>query len=240
MYLPIIGLLFAAANFLHFLISKTSFRKPIKTILTGSIVLGYGAVSWIQAGVWYNTESLFIQAADVTKGNYIAHTSLAIYYLEHNENKKAWFHYQMARESNPKYENMYMAIESILIKQKKYDALNIVVGDMLKAGVNVEDGERMLAQIMVNKSQYDEAVIRFQHFLAHHPDDEQSLYGIGYAYYRLKKNDLALYYLLKLEKRVNGSFKLMELLGDIYHAKGDEERASYYHSLAKEIKDISK
>jgi len=234
MYLPLLGLVFIAVNFAKFITSKTRLNKIQLRFFAVALLFGYGIVSWVQAEVWNDTESLFLHATKVTKGNYIAHASLAIYYLNHNESKKAWIHYTEARKINPKYPTLYSAISTILVKQKKLKAALLVTEDMLKAGVNIQNGERASAEIMVNLGRLDDAKLAFQRALALDPDDARSIYEISYTCYRLNKYDEALAYLHKLSSDFARDSKVLRLFGDIYAAKGNKDKANYYYALAKE------
>jgi len=234
MYLPIIGLLIILMEFVQFINEKTRFKPVILKVAGVAIILIYSGMSWVQAGVWKNTETLFLHANTVTQDNYIADASLALYYLDKGENDKAWGYYQRARKIEPKFATLYTGTTFELLKQKNYGAVVLVNRQMIEAGVRVGDGYRVIAQIMLNAGQVKYSIENFQKALEINRNDYDSLYGIGYAYYKLKNYDHALTYLQHLEDLQYNYPKLLHLIGDIYMAKGEKNLAMHYYSLSRQ------
>ncbi|MEJ2361718.1 MAG: tetratricopeptide repeat protein, partial [Gammaproteobacteria bacterium] len=218
-------------EFIKYIQHKKILGATTLKIMYGTILLLYGGTAWVQAGVWKDTESLFLHANKVTKNNYIADSSLALYYLGKHENTKAWEYYQLARKVEPKYATLYTAITYELLKQNKYSAVVLVNRQMIQAGVRVEDGYRIIGQVLLNAKKYKKSISSFQQALDLNPEDYYCLYGIGYAYYKIQKYDLALSYLHRIETTQYKETKLMQLFGDIYMRKGNNKLANYYYSL---------
>lgn len=232
MYLPIIGLLLAIVQLLRSLSQKITFSKLSPRILGGTLLFVFGMVSWVQASVWKNTETLFLHAADVTRDNYIAHTSLAIYYLKQHENNEAWHQYQLARKIAPKYATLYEAIALELNKQRKYDAALLVLNHMRLAGIETVTGYRISGEILFNAGQYKKSINFYKKVLQINAKDKASMYVIGFAYFRLKDYRLSLDYLHKLETLEPKNSMVLKLMGDVYVAQGNKNMAERYYNLA--------
>ena len=74
MYLPLAGLVIMAAWSVP--------ARPASTMGAAAACLALAVVSWVQAGHWRNSETLFRHALDATDNNYLAHYQLGVYYGE--------------------------------------------------------------------------------------------------------------------------------------------------------------
>jgi len=109
-YFPLIGI-FIAVTWLvwHSFSSELWHRRllPVGALLLLAVLLG---LTRRQAGYWRDDELLWQHAADVTEGNYVAHTNLGAVRLDQERTEEAVKHLRISLQINP---DNYLALTNL-------------------------------------------------------------------------------------------------------------------------------
>jgi len=98
-YLPLVGITFALVFEIRPRLSD-SLRKPAR-IAGASILVLLGVLTWRQATVWRDTETLFLHTLAVTERNYVAHNNLALEYMQSGRADQAIEHLEARLAISP-------------------------------------------------------------------------------------------------------------------------------------------
>lgn len=109
-YIPSIGLfiavVWAAADAVRGQRIATAFGGAI----AGVVVLIFAALTWVQAGYWRNTETLFSHAAAVTEDNWLAMYELGYVDMKRGDYAAAIGEFQEVIRVNPVYVKAYVSL----------------------------------------------------------------------------------------------------------------------------------
>jgi tetratricopeptide (TPR) repeat protein len=98
-------------------------RFPRAAIAAATVLIAlFIAKTWRQASYWKDSRSLFVHAAQVTKGNYVAHQNLGNILEKEDDLIGALQLYRLAATERPAYAkvNVHENIANILIRQQRY------------------------------------------------------------------------------------------------------------------------
>lgn len=116
-YLPLIGIFIAAAWGLGDLFS----RAPAgRVVLAGSCAVVLTALTWstwVQAGLWKDSETLFRHTLGVTSGNYLVHYDLGYTLYLKGDVQGAILHYNEALRIKPGLPQVHNNLGSILLER---------------------------------------------------------------------------------------------------------------------------
>ncbi len=115
-YLPQVGLLFAAAFGITYFLSRTRHGTAIGMAALAVLVGVYAFISHSYARLWKDTATLFTYAAGVTENNFIAHTTAALALVTRNDFNGALPHYEAGLRINPGAVNFRIAYGDALTR----------------------------------------------------------------------------------------------------------------------------
>lgn len=120
-YVPYIGLFIILAWGLFDL--SAGWRYPIVGFASASIVmLGIGIVATQrQAGIWRNSESLFLHAIKIDPLNYMAYNNMGLAYLKEGKLDRAIYYFQQSIAVNPPFASAYNNLGLALSRQGRVD-----------------------------------------------------------------------------------------------------------------------
>jgi protein O-mannosyl-transferase len=123
-YIPYIGLFFMAATLInHYIRKNPQRRKTVILLLTVQLII-FSGKTYIQAGTWKTSETLWNQALKINDREAVAHNNLGIVLLEKNKYDEAIRHFNAAIENRGNYPEYYMAYSNLgkaYADQKMYD-----------------------------------------------------------------------------------------------------------------------
>lgn len=117
MYLPIIGLSVAAAWGFPALLGRGA---PARMFLRAGFIatgIAMGVLTWNQAEIWHDSDSLYAHGLAVTEGNHIAHTNIGVTLMERGMNAEAIPHFKEALRlwprNNKNFSNLARALAAV-------------------------------------------------------------------------------------------------------------------------------
>jgi hypothetical protein len=95
-YLPFIGLMFAVVWFISDAAPENVAARKFAAVAGGTVLLIFAVIAHRQVGYWRNPEALWNHTLQVTDRNFVAHDSLAEYFLKQGRLSDACSHFQSA------------------------------------------------------------------------------------------------------------------------------------------------
>ena len=109
-YVPLIGLFVMIAWGVADLMARWRYRLPVLCVSTGVILLAFAICTWLQAGHWKNSITLFQHTLSVTADNYVAHYNIGKAYGEIGRFREEFVQYQEAIRINPRFARVHYNI----------------------------------------------------------------------------------------------------------------------------------
>jgi tetratricopeptide (TPR) repeat protein len=169
-YLPLIGvfimLTWGGAEIL------ARWRTPVPAIgVVAALVLGACAVRTVdQLRIWQNSETLFLHALRVTKGNDIAHYNLAAHYLDKLRLEQAIEHFRRAIQIRPNYDDALNNLGVALAMKGELTEAARHVREAIRCRPNKPDAHYNLGNILVMQRDWDGAIAAYAEALRLKPD----------------------------------------------------------------------
>jgi hypothetical protein len=120
-YIPFIGLFIMVSWGIGELTAQWRFQKAILAAGAAVLLSACFWATWVQVGLWRNSETLFLHAIQVTGPNYMAYNHLGMYYANEGQDDKAIVMYKNALNTAPSYAPSYNNLGIIYATQGKFD-----------------------------------------------------------------------------------------------------------------------
>jgi hypothetical protein len=119
-YIPFIGLFIMVSWGLNELTAHWRCQRVILSLGAAVLLAACFWATWVQAGFWRNSETLFLHALQVTGPNYMAYNHLGMYYADEGQYDKAIAMYKKALINAPTYAPAYNNLGIIYATQRKF------------------------------------------------------------------------------------------------------------------------
>lgn len=129
-YLPSIGIAIMLAWGVPHLFRSEDIRRRVLLPTGSATIATLVFLSWMQCGYWENSINLFSHTLSVTKNNFVAHHSIALYFSKKEMINDAIYHYNEAIRLNPNYAEAYNSRGTIYGKLGQYQ---LAMEDFIKA-----------------------------------------------------------------------------------------------------------
>jgi len=120
-YVPYIGLFIIAAWGIAEVTDGWRRRKTILSLSAAAVLLACLASTWMQAGYWRSSESLYYEALRATGENYMAYHHLGMAYTDQGRLDLAIAAYKKSIAVDPSYPHAYNNLGVVYAKQGKFD-----------------------------------------------------------------------------------------------------------------------
>jgi protein O-mannosyl-transferase len=169
-YLPLIGifilLIWGAGETL------ARWRLPLPAVagLAILMVAACAVRTWYQLQYWKSSETLFLHAAVVTKGNYTAHYNLGEYYYQNNRLDEAIDHYRQAIQIKPGYDDALNNLGTTLAVKGELDEAVARIREAIRYRPDKADACYNLGNVYVMQHKLNEAADAYAAALRLKPD----------------------------------------------------------------------
>lgn len=120
-YVPFIGLFIIVAWGIAEATAGWQHRKAILSASAAAVLLTCLASTWMQAGYWRNSESLYFETIRVTGDNYMAYHHLGMAYTNQGKLDRAIAMYKKSIVVNPYYSHAYNNLGIVYARQGKFN-----------------------------------------------------------------------------------------------------------------------
>ncbi len=230
MYLPMVGVLFLAANILDKL------RRPLVPVAILVLVIGFAStITFKQLAVWKNTETLFKHALSVEPDNYVLRYNLIYYYSLNQEWQNVIRQYHIARTIFPKSVELYDLVSQSLYDGGQIEEAENVIIDALEALPNNAAMHRNLGKIRYKQKKYMDAILSLKNSIELDKSDIDSRLVLGMSQLRLQRYKDAYITFLEAEKLSPSSVQIQIGLAEAALAAGNKLMASKHLFYALEL-----
>jgi tetratricopeptide (TPR) repeat protein len=161
-YIPLIGVFIIVAWGGWELLARLPRARAIAMMTSAAVVGALSIVTYVQAGYWRNTETLFAHAARVVPNNHNAHLALGDAYAHRHESDRALAEYLEGARIKPFSYEAQSRLAVLYMERKEYANAEMAIGKavvvlrQLRAGRHLEHDPRYV------ETQYNLGVIRMQ------------------------------------------------------------------------------
>ena len=160
-------------------------KKPfLKPVICGTLLLVLGILSWRQAGMYADLETLWRRTIERNPRSFMAHTNLGIILFARGEVNEAIAHYRKALEAHPAGAQADYDFGNALFASGQVDEAIIHYRKALEIEPDGAAIAYKLGNALVEKEQVDEAIIYYRKALEILPTFEKAHSGLGNALVR--------------------------------------------------------
>jgi tetratricopeptide (TPR) repeat protein len=179
---PAIAALFAAGAL--WLLSR---GRALTLGLSFIVVLALSALTWQQAEVWHNSETLWQQVLDVDPNSSIAHSSMANVRYKQNRVQEGVEHSERAVAINPTYAEGYNGLGVGLAREGRVPDAIVAYERALSLQPKFDEAQTNLGVSLAQQGDLAAAIEHYQRAIAENPDNGNAHVNWGNALVRLER-----------------------------------------------------
>jgi tetratricopeptide (TPR) repeat protein len=180
-YLTTIGLLIMLVWSLAEAVSNLPKLRTGAALAAGAVLLACAFATESQISFWQNTDTLFRHAIATTRNNYVAYSSLAFYYADHQEMGQAENCLRASLVINPQYYQAWNKLGSVLIDERRYDEAAVACETSLRLDSSFAPAHSTLGLALMKVGRTNEAVAQYSEALRLRPDFAPAHYNLANA-----------------------------------------------------------
>ena len=235
-YIPLIGpFIMIAWSFYMCGKQWANSKKTLISVLSSSTVVVLMSMTWVQAGYWSNSISLFNHAIKVTEHNVIAHLNLGIVLFEEQKPREALTHFKEIIRIKPRYAEAYNNLGMVYLELGKIDKAMDHLQRALSINPNLEKAHNNMGVALEKKGDYSGAITHYKEALRLNPNHVRSLYNIGVIYYKLEEFEKAMAYFQQVLKQDSAYSDAYNSIGVILFRVGKVNGAIRLINIALQI-----
>ena len=193
-YLPSIGIGIMLAWGIGYLLPQEKKRKII-IVPAVIIITALAFLTWQQCGYWKNSITLFNQALQVTKDNYLAHNNLGVALVAKGKNDEAIANYLAAIKINPNYDDAHTNLGVAFAAEGKSEEAIFHHCVAIKINPNNARAHYNLGLALKDQGKMDEAINEFRKTINIKPSSADAHNNMGIIFeMHFKKYDEAIYH----------------------------------------------
>jgi len=247
-YLAGIGPIALAAGIIATVLSRWGRNKPfLKPVLCGALLLVLAVLTWRQAGMYADNETLWQTTLARNPDSFLANNNIGVILVRKGQLEAAIAHFQKTLQSRPDdpeaHDNLGIALAKVhgdyankLVGMGRDDEAIVQFRKALEICPAFADARHDLAVILLQKGQVDEAIAQFREILGNYPDDAMASFDLGNAYFQKGQMDEAVASFQRALKIKPDDVSARNNLGMAFLKKGmvDEAAVQFQKALARQ------
>jgi Flp pilus assembly protein TadD len=169
-YFPLVGLFIALVWAAADIAPGWNHRRAALGATATALLLLCAGAARVQLRYWRDSETLFLHALEVTRGNYIAHNGLGLHLFKQGKVVEAIRHYETALQLNPFYDVAHSNLARALADQTRYDEAEAHFKAALSLRPDDVKTRNNLGSLLVLQGRHEEAVRQFEEAVRLQPD----------------------------------------------------------------------
>jgi len=153
------------------------------------LVVGLGGLTWTQAQVWHDSETLWRHAVSAVPESNIAHNNLGDAMFELGELAEAMKHYRQALRINPNYATAHNNLGNAMLERGELGEAIKHYRQALRINPAYVEAHNNLGNVMLKRGELGEAIEHYRQALRVDPTHSLAHYNLGNAL--LKRGELA-------------------------------------------------
>ncbi len=191
-YIPSIGLFIIFAWTVSEITRNRRILQIGFSIFIGCMLLTLMRATWIQAGYWQDSSTLFRRALQVTENNFLAHHNLGVALSHQGKNAEAVQHYKRAIQLSPNYTRAHYNLGLILYEQgKTMEAIRQFLR-VIRLDSRYPDVYLGLGNAMAATGKLNEAIRYYSMEMRLNSGQAEAHNNLGVILYRMGKLDRAI------------------------------------------------
>jgi len=196
---------------------------------------GLAVLTWRQAQVWRNTETLWRYAVSATPESSGAHYNLALLVEARGKSDEAEQHYRQALEINPAYMRAHNNLGVMLAKQNRLAEAIEHYNKVVKIDPSSAEAHNNLGNALFRRGELDEAVRHYREAVRSDPEYVKAYNGLGIALTNKGNLEEAIAS-FRMAFDIDPNYASAYLnLGNVLAGRGELEAAMSYYRRALQI-----
>jgi protein O-mannosyl-transferase len=160
---------------------RLSKNSAVAGALAAAVLGGLSFLTWKQASVWHNSETLWMHALSVEPRSSYAHNNLGNALFERGNIEEATSHYRAALQVNPGHAKAHNNLANSLVNQGKIEEAIVHYREALRIDPANVRAHYNLANTMVRRGQLEQAIHHFREAVRNDPSYVKAQYNLGIA-----------------------------------------------------------
>jgi tetratricopeptide (TPR) repeat protein len=174
-------------------ITKVLSPSPGGTVIvSGTLLLVLGVLTWRQADLYHDSETLWLATLAQNPQSWLAHYNLGNALLQNGKIDEAISHYQQALEIKPNYAVAHNNLGNTLLREGNVDEAILHFQKALEINPYDAIAHYNLGYALQQKGKTDEAIAQFQQALEINPNNAAAHYNLGNALLQTGQVDAAI------------------------------------------------
>jgi Flp pilus assembly protein TadD len=169
-YFPLVGLFIALVWAAADIAPGWHHRRAVLAAAASALLLLCAVATRVQLRCWRDSETLFLHAIEVTRGNYVAHNGLGLHLFKRGKVAEAIAHYEAALQINPLQDDAHSNLGRALADQRRYDEAVAHFETALSLRPDDVKTRNNLGSVLVLQGRHVEAVRQFEEVVRLQPD----------------------------------------------------------------------
>jgi tetratricopeptide (TPR) repeat protein len=232
-YFAIIGIIALAAG------GITTALNPFprgKIFFTGALLLLLGTLTWRQASVYHNAETLWRTTLAGNPDCAVAHDGLGYVLLQNGQTDEALGHFQKAVQISPGYALAHYDLGRVLFQKGEVNGAIAQFQDAVQIKPGYAQAQNNLGGVLLQKGDAEDAIAHLQLALQSNPDNAEAHYNLGNARLRLGHVEEAITEFQKTLQLKPDHAEARYSLGTVLLQKGNVDAAIAQLQKARELK----
>jgi tetratricopeptide (TPR) repeat protein len=220
-YLPSVGVFIAAAWGVAAVAERfgTVGRRTAAAAALATLSL-LGAATWVQAGYWRDSETLFTRTLRVTKDNYFVENLLASEYARQGRLPEAAAHYEATVRINPLHEQARYALAETLARLGRPEEAQAQLKAALVINPKSAQAHNNLGILFGMQRRYAESEFHFREALRLDPGNDGAAGNLANGYMAQGRFREAVPLLSDLARKHPGDARIAEMLAEATRQAG--------------------
>jgi len=169
-YIPLIGIFIIISHGLPLIMSKVKNRYAILATVASFIIVIFTAVTWVQAGYFKNSKTLFQHAIDTGNSSAIIHNNYGEALAEEGRLREAGRHFSRAVQISPFFETAHNNLGNVLTKLGRPEKAEYHYRKAIELDPDFSDAYNNLGILMYSENKIQEAIECFESAIRINPD----------------------------------------------------------------------
>ena len=186
-YLPLIGLFIMIAWGVADLAARWRYRSPALFVSTGVVLLAFMICTWLQAGHWKNSITLYEHTLDVSADNHLAHNNLGSALVEQGNLKDAIVHYSEAVRIQSEYLDAHFNLGVVLMRTGRLKEAMVHYFEAVRIKPDHAVAHYNLGWVLAEQGNFKQAISHYSRAVQIKPDYIDAHNNLGAALLRRKR-----------------------------------------------------
>ncbi len=224
-YVPLIGLFIIIAWGIPELLSEWRYKKRGLILITAALFFIIMPMTWIQAGYWSNSITLFQHALDVTDNNYVVHNNLGTVLEEKGMLDEAVKHYAQALKISPGYAKTHNNMGNALADQGRTEDAVQHYSEALRLNPDYAEAHNNIGVALAKQGNFSKAIWHYSRALYLNPGDSLTHNNMGAALANIGQTDEAIRHYSEALRLDQFNTLAYNNLGVAFFQKGERDKA---------------